>query len=69
MGRGRPKGSKNKKTPNRGDKQYHLRVDIDVEDFLYSQSEIVRYLNDLIRKDMHRQISEGLYLPKTEETT
>ena len=61
MGKGRPKGSKNKIKSVCGTKQYHLRVDTDVEKFLYSQEQIVRYLNDLIRKDMQRAIEAGEY--------
>ena len=61
MGRGRIKGTKDKDKPFTGTKQYHLRVDTDVEKFLYSQKQIVRYLNDLIRKDMYRAIETGEY--------
>lgn len=71
MGKGRPKGSKNKIKSVCGAKQYHLRVDTDVEKFLYSQEQIVRYLNDLIRKDMQRAIEAGEYceIEETKEET
>ena len=65
--RGRPKGSRDKDKPFTGTKQYHLRVDTDVEAYLYSRPSIIRYLNELIRQDMKRAIESGEYVVPVEK--
>lgn len=57
MGRGRPKGSKNKNCVNlKSDKVYPVRLDIDLQEWVDSLPNKNRYFNEIIRKDMEEKM-------------
>lgn len=57
MGRGRPKGSKNKNYVNlKSDKVYPVRLDIDLQEWVDSLPNKNRYFNEIIRKDMEEKM-------------
>ena len=63
----RPKGAKNKIQRIKKSKHYYLRVEEDLEKFLWSHEELVSYLNGLIRKDKQRAIECGEYLENEDQ--
>lgn len=59
MGRGRPKGAKNKNSVNiKSDKVYPVRLDLDLEEWVSTMPNKNKYFNEIVRKDMEEQLKK-----------